>query len=44
MTKSMSRRTPDGATAPVGEEMYTGEMQDLDDRDHEALVGAFFRR
>jgi CheY-like chemotaxis protein/glycine cleavage system H lipoate-binding protein len=44
MTKSMSRRTPDGSTAPAGEEMYTGEMQDLDDRDHEALVGAFFRR
>ena len=44
MTKSMSRRTPDGGTTPVGEEMYSGEMQDLDDRDHEALVGAFFRR
>jgi CheY-like chemotaxis protein/glycine cleavage system H lipoate-binding protein len=44
MTRSMSRRTPDGSTAPAGEEMYTGEMQDLDDRDHEALVGAFFHR
>jgi CheY-like chemotaxis protein len=44
MTKSMSRRTSDGSTAPAGEEMYSGEMQDLDDRDHEALVGAFFRR
>lgn len=44
MTRSMSRRAPDGTTSPVSEEMYTGEMQDLDDRDYEALVTAFFRR
>jgi CheY-like chemotaxis protein/glycine cleavage system H lipoate-binding protein len=44
MTQPMSRRTPDGGSAPVSEEMYSGEMQDLDDRDHEALIAAFFRR
>jgi len=44
MTKKMSRRAPDGTSSPVSEELYTGEMQDLDDRDHETLVAAFFRR
>jgi CheY-like chemotaxis protein/glycine cleavage system H lipoate-binding protein len=44
MTKKMSRRAPDGTSSPVSEELYTGEMQDLDDRDHETIVAAFFRR
>ncbi|MBP1657510.1 MAG: sigma-54 dependent DNA-binding response regulator [Bacteroidetes bacterium] len=43
MTKKMSRRSPDGTTSQVSEEMYTGEMQDLDDRDFDTLVAAFFR-
>jgi hypothetical protein len=40
----MTRRAPDGTASPLSGEMYTGEMQDLDDRDHAALVAAFFRR
>lgn len=44
MSSSMTRRAPDGTSSPVSGEMYTGQMQDLDDRDHAALVGAFFKR
>jgi CheY-like chemotaxis protein/glycine cleavage system H lipoate-binding protein len=43
LTKDMSRRTPDGETAPISEELYAGELQDLNDRDHETLVAAFFK-
>lgn len=44
VTKGMSRRAPDGGTSPVSEELYTGELQDLNDRDYDTLVAAFFKR
>jgi CheY-like chemotaxis protein/glycine cleavage system H lipoate-binding protein len=43
-TRSMRRRTPTGAAEEVGAEMYQGELQDLEDNDHQIVVNGFFRR
>jgi len=37
----MSRRPADGSTP--ADDLYTGELQDLDDRDHDSVVAKFFR-
>jgi CheY-like chemotaxis protein len=39
--KKMSRHRADGSTP--AEDLYTGELQDLDDRDHDSVVAKFFR-
>ncbi len=44
VTAQMNRRKPDGTTEPIGGEVYTGVLNDLEDRDFEMLVGEFFRR
>jgi FixJ family two-component response regulator/glycine cleavage system H lipoate-binding protein len=44
LTAKMHRRNPDGSTSPIGGEVYTGVLQDMDDRDFGMIVGEFFRR
>jgi CheY-like chemotaxis protein len=44
LTAKMRRRNPDGSTSPIGGEVYSGVLKDMDDRDFGQVVGEFFRR
>jgi CheY-like chemotaxis protein/glycine cleavage system H lipoate-binding protein len=44
MAQAMAHRTADGTTEPPREAFYAGELQDLQDRDYQDVVTAFFGR
>ena len=42
MARKMTRTAAEGTESELGETMYTGELQDFNDRDYEEIVHAFF--